>query len=74
MPLAQPDDWVVVHDTGGYTLSMYSRYNSLGMPAVFGHRLVEGKNEESGVPNRQFEFILYKAAETTEQVLNYWCT
>ena len=30
-------DWVVIHDVGAYTLSMWSRHCSRGLPLVLGH-------------------------------------
>lgn len=34
----EPGDWLIIHDTGGYTLSMWSHYNSRQMPKVIGYR------------------------------------
>ncbi|MFP4471453.1 MAG: hypothetical protein ACLFPE_12240 [Bacteroidales bacterium] len=38
LPEIRPADWIIIHDTGGYTLSMWSRYNSRQIPKVIGYR------------------------------------
>ncbi len=38
LPRPQPGDFAAVHDTGGYTFSMWSRYCSRAFPRVFGVR------------------------------------
>jgi len=38
LPRLQEGDWVVVRDTGAYTLSMWSRHCSRGLPPVVGLR------------------------------------
>ncbi|WP_394847061.1 diaminopimelate decarboxylase [Pendulispora brunnea] len=58
LPAIEPGDFVVVHDAGAYTLSMWSRYNSRLVPAVYGY---EGS-----------ALHLMKAAETTEDLIRFW--
>jgi diaminopimelate decarboxylase len=41
LPPIEPGDFVVVHDAGAYTLSMWSCYNSRVPPQVFGYRGAE---------------------------------
>jgi diaminopimelate decarboxylase len=60
LPAIEPGDLVVVHDTGAYTLTMWSRYNSRLAPAVWGH---EGDPPRLG---------MLKPAETMEQLLGFW--
>ena len=36
LPDIEPGDWVVIRDTGAYTLSMWSRHCSRGIPPVLG--------------------------------------
>lgn len=36
LPAVAPGDWIVLRDTGAYTLSMWSRHCSRGMPLVLG--------------------------------------
>lgn len=38
LPHAEEGDYLVVHDTGGYTLSMWSHYNSRQVPRILGYR------------------------------------
>lgn len=38
LPVAEPGDWVVIHDVGAYTMAMWSRHCSRGMPLVLGAR------------------------------------
>jgi diaminopimelate decarboxylase len=37
LPLTEEGDYLVIHDTGGYTLSMWSRYNSRQTPRIIGY-------------------------------------
>ena len=37
LPKLEKGDIIVVHDTGGYTMSMYSKYNSITPSAVYGY-------------------------------------
>ena len=65
LPRINPNDIVVIHDAGGYTISMYSRYNSRLCPAVYAYRWTEdGFNEES--------LQLIKAKEAWEDVSRFW--
>ena len=61
IPLPDPaeGDFLVIRDTGSYTLSMWSRYNSRQMPAVVGVG-------ETG------EFTLLKDRETAEDPADFW--
>ncbi len=38
LPVVEEGDYVVIHDTGGYTFSMWSRYNSRQTPRIIGYR------------------------------------
>lgn len=62
LPLAEPGDFVVIHDAGAYTLSMWSRYNNRQAPAVYAYEMAEG-----GVTMQ-----LLKPAETVDDVLRFW--
>lgn len=62
LPPLTPGDLVVVHDVGAYTLSMWSRHCSRGMPAVYGYRL-----DDDGV-----EFELLKRAEEPDDIVRFW--
>ncbi len=53
-------DFLMIHDTGGYTLSMWSRYTSRQIPKVLGYR-------DDG---RQFEIL--KDRESLEELYQFW--
>ncbi|CEG35169.1 diaminopimelate decarboxylase [Plasmopara halstedii] len=62
LPTISRGDFVVIHDTGANTMSMFSRHCSRPAPAVFGYR-------ESG---KEISLQLLKPAETAEEVLSFW--
>lgn len=59
LPHIEPGDWLLIHDTGAYTLSMWSRYNSRAVPKVLGY-------------NADHAFSTLKKRETPEDVLRFW--
>jgi diaminopimelate decarboxylase len=58
LPPIEPGDVIAIRDTGAYTLSMWSRYNSRLAPAVYGF--------DAGA------LRLLKARETTADILHFW--
>jgi len=58
LPFTEEGDYLVIHDTGGYTFSMWSRYNSRQTPRILGYR------------GSAFE-ILHER-ETMEQLERFW--
>lgn len=40
MPRPEPGDWIAIRDCGAYTLSMWSRHCSRGIPAVVGYERI----------------------------------
>lgn len=62
LPTPDPGDLAVVHDTGGYTFSMWSRYCSRPFPPVFGVR-------DAG-PNAEFETL--HGGESIADVGDFW--
>jgi len=60
LPKIAAGDWVIIQDTGAYTLSMWSRYNSRQIPKVIGYY-------QDGAT-----FEILKARERLEEVLNFW--
>ena len=60
LPKAEPDDFIIIRDTGAYTLSMWSRYNSRQIPPVIGYTDDGDK------------FHILKKGESPEDVINFW--
>ena len=60
LPPIDPGDYVIIHDTGAYTLSMWSRYNSRQIPKVVGYY-----NDGSA-------FETLKQREDVESILRFW--
>jgi diaminopimelate decarboxylase len=61
LPRIEQGDYIVVHDTGAYNLSMWSRYNSRQIPRVIGYY-------DSG---ERFEVL--RERESLEEVVEFWC-
>jgi diaminopimelate decarboxylase len=59
-PPIETGDFVLIHDTGAYTLSMWSRYNSRQIPRVVGYR------------NQGESFEILKERETFEDLQRFW--
>ena len=60
LPVVEEGDYILIHDTGAYTLSMWSRYNSRQMPKVIGY----------STEHDTFEII--KGRETKEDLFAFW--
>ncbi|MCX6305863.1 MAG: diaminopimelate decarboxylase [Bacteroidetes bacterium] len=58
LPVIEEGDFLVIHDTGGYTFSMWSRYNSRQTPGIIGYR------------DDRFEVL--KERETLEELYRFW--
>jgi diaminopimelate decarboxylase len=58
LPVVEEGDLLVIHDTGGYTFSMWSRYNSRQTPRIIGY---------SG---EQFDIL--KERESFEEMEGFW--
>ena len=58
LPVVEEGDYLVIHDTGGYTFSMWSRYNSRQTPRILGLR--DGK------------LCVLKERERLEEVVGFW--
>lgn len=61
LPALEPGDWVVVRDTGAYTLGMWSRHCSRGIPAILG-------SDEATRPAMR----LLRPAETPQDLVRFW--
>jgi diaminopimelate decarboxylase len=55
-------DTVVIHDVGAYTLAMWSRHCSRGIPKVLGHRRHDDETS----------FTLLRAREGADDVVRFW--
>ncbi|NCA84665.1 MAG: diaminopimelate decarboxylase [Clostridia bacterium] len=60
LPQIQAGDWLIIHDTGAYTLSQWSRYNSRQMPKVIGYN------------GNDHEWEVLKPRETPEDLWRFW--
>jgi diaminopimelate decarboxylase len=58
LPAIEEGDYLVIHDTGGYTFSMWSRYNSRQTPRILGYR------------GQEFEIL--KERESISDMLKFW--
>jgi diaminopimelate decarboxylase len=64
LPKVEMGDILVIHDTGGYSMSMYSKYNSITPSAIYGYeRLGDGGN---------FKIRCFKERESPEETLAFW--
>jgi diaminopimelate decarboxylase len=57
----EPGDWIVIRDVGAYTLSMWSRHCSRGIPAVVGYD-----------PERANALVLLREAECPQDLVRFW--
>ena len=64
LPKAERGDLVLMHDTGGYCMAMYSKYNSILPSAVYGF-----KRGENG---KGVELYCFKERETPQEALEFW--
>lgn len=60
LPDAEVGDYLILHDTGAYNLSAWSRYNSRQIP------LVAGYNSETG------DIEVLKKRETLQEIVEFW--
>lgn len=58
LPVMEEGDYLVIHDTGGYTFSMWSRYNSRQTPRILGYQ--------------DDDFLILKERETFEELSHFW--
>ena len=60
LPTVENGDYLIIHDTGAYTYSMWSRYNSRQMPKVIGYF------------NGGEKFVIIKERESLDDILKFW--
>ncbi len=58
LPIIEPGDFIAIHDTGSYTFSMWSRYNSRQTPRILGYR--------------ESNFTILKERETLSELVKFW--
>jgi len=58
LPEIEEGDYIIIHDTGGYTFSMWSRYNSRFAPRILGYR--DG------------DFEILRERENMDQIISFW--
>jgi diaminopimelate decarboxylase len=61
LPPVELNDWIVIRDVGAYTLSMWSRHCSRGIPAVLGYD-----------PDRRDSLRVLRQAETSDDIVQFW--
>ncbi|POM76663.1 Diaminopimelate decarboxylase [Phytophthora palmivora] len=62
LPPIHVGDFVVIHDTGGYTMSMHSKYNSRQVSSQYAY----------SATGDDIKFSMLKERETTEETLACW--
>ena len=67
LPKAERGDILLIHETGGYTMAMYSKFNSILPSPVYGYRR---KVKEDGLVS--YEVVCLKERETFEETLDFW--
>jgi diaminopimelate decarboxylase len=60
LPYVEEGDYIIIHDIGAYTLSMWSRYNSRQIPKVIGYEGFSG------------QYKIFKERESNQDILNFW--
>lgn len=60
IPPVEEGDYIIIHDSGGYTLSMWSRHTSRLIPKVVGYT------------NQGKSFQVLKEAESLDDLYNFW--
>jgi len=62
LPSPRATDLLAIHDTGAYTVAMYSKFNSIRASPIYGYWKEDGK----------IRFVCYKKRETVEECLAFW--
>ncbi len=60
LPEAKPGDYLIIHDTGGYTFGMWSRYLSRPFPKIISY------SESSKL------LSITRKRESIEEIINFW--
>lgn len=62
-PTPEMGDFIVVHDAGANTISLFSRHCSRQAPPVYGFEVID---------STAFSIVCLKQEESEESVLNFW--
>lgn len=62
LPVIEEGDFLVIHDIGAYTLSMWSRYNSRQMPKIFGY----------SIDSNGSSYEVLKKREKLDSIYDFW--
>jgi len=65
---AQKGDILLIHDTGAYTMAMYSKFNSIQPSPTYGYR----RNKNTAGANQAYEIVCLKERETLPETLAFW--
>lgn len=61
LPAAEPGDWLVIRDTGAYTVGMWSRHCSRSIPLVLGFQAAASPS-----------LVALRQAETPQSMVQFW--
>jgi diaminopimelate decarboxylase len=61
LPAVDVGDWIVIRDVGAYTLSMWSRHCSRGIPPVLGFD-----------PHQAEPMRVLRRGETPDDIVSFW--
>jgi diaminopimelate decarboxylase len=62
LPPIEPGDYLVIHDAGGYSYCMFSRYNSRPAPPIYGYDSTNGDKN----------LKILKHGETSLDIMSFW--
>jgi hypothetical protein len=65
LPKAEYGDILIMHETGGYCMALYSKFNSVLPSPVYGYQRSEKEKE-------LVEFFCFKEKETCKDTLVFW--
>jgi len=65
MPMLEPKDYIMVHDTGAYHFSSHYQYNALPRVPVYGYTVNKSEDKSNKV-----SFTLFSKGQTTQDVIN----
>ena len=63
LPKVEVGDWIIIHETGGYTMAMYSKFNSILPSPIYGFERQ---------PGGKMKVVCFKERETIEENMRFW--